>query len=83
MADLGNDPRDLSEIRLFHRDDFLCRVVSEEHAGKVVTLKAIEAARRAHRRALRMTWARRRRASWISLRCRWRRCRALAVVGGG
>ena len=53
MADLGNDPRDLSEIRLFHRDDFLCRVVSEEHAGKVVTLKAIEAARRAHRRALR------------------------------
>jgi hypothetical protein len=31
------DPRDLSEIRLFHRDGFLCRAVSEEHAGEVVT----------------------------------------------
>src|SRR4051812_43253903 len=47
------DPRDLSEIRLFHRGGFLCRAVNEEHAGKVVTLKDIEAARRAHRRALR------------------------------
>ncbi|MDR6775744.1 Mu transposase C-terminal domain-containing protein [Azospirillum sp. BE72] len=47
------DPRDLSEIRLFHRGGFLCRAVSEEHAGKVVTLKDIQAARRAHRRSLR------------------------------
>ena len=47
------DPRDLSEIRVFHRDRFLCRAVSEEHAGAAVTLKDIEAARRAHRRALR------------------------------
>lgn len=47
------DPRDLSEIRVFHRDRFLCRAVSEEHAGKAMTLKDIEAAQRAHRRALR------------------------------
>lgn len=47
------DPRDLSEIRVFHRDRFLCRAVSEEHASEAVTLKDIEAARRAHRRALR------------------------------
>jgi putative transposase len=47
------DPRDLSEIRVFHRDRFLCRAISEEHAGSTVTLKDIEAARRAHRRALR------------------------------
>ncbi len=47
------DPRDLSEIRLFHRNAFLCRAVSEEHAGETVTLKDIEAARRAHRRHLR------------------------------
>lgn len=47
------DPRDLSEIRLFHRGGFLCRAVSEEHAGEVVTLKDIESARRAHRRSLR------------------------------
>lgn len=47
------DPRDLSEVRVFRRDRFLCRAVSEEHAGEAVTLKDIEAARRAHRRALR------------------------------
>jgi putative transposase len=47
------DPRDLSEIRVFHREHFLCRAVSEEHAGAAITLKDIEAARRAHRRALR------------------------------
>ena len=47
------DPRDLSEIRVFHRDRFLCRAVSEEHAGAAVTLKDIETARRAHRLALR------------------------------
>jgi putative transposase len=49
------DPRDLAEIRVFHREQFLCRAVSEEHAGDVVTLKDIQAARRAHRRALRTT----------------------------
>jgi putative transposase len=47
------DPRDLSEIRVFHRERFLCRAVSEEHAGETVSLKDIAAARRAHRRALR------------------------------
>jgi putative transposase len=47
------DPRDLSEIRVFHRGRFLCRAISEAHAGEVVTLKDIEAARRARRRALR------------------------------
>src|SRR5260370_29765812 len=49
------DPRDLAEIRVFHHAQFLCRAVSEEHAGTVVTLKDIQAARRAHRRALRTT----------------------------
>ena len=47
------DPRDLAEIRVFHRDRFLCRAVSQEHAGEAVDLKDIQAARRAHRRALR------------------------------
>jgi putative transposase len=50
---LRYDPRDLSEVWVFHRDRFLCRAVSEEHAGATVTLKDIEAARRDHRRALR------------------------------
>ena len=47
------DPRDLSEIRVFHRGRFLCRAVSLEHAGSSVTLKDIQAARREHRQALR------------------------------
>jgi putative transposase len=47
------DPRDLSEIRVFHGDRFLCRAVSAEHAGQTVMLKDIQTARVAHRRALR------------------------------
>jgi putative transposase len=49
------DPRDLSEIRVFYRNEFLCRAISDEHAGEVVTLKDIQAARRLHRRSLRTT----------------------------
>ena len=47
------DPRDLSEVRVFHGHQFLCRAVSEAHSGEAFTLKDIEAARRAHRKALR------------------------------
>lgn len=47
------DPRDLSEIRVFHQNRFLCRAVSSEHAGRTVTLKDIETARTAYRRSLR------------------------------
>jgi putative transposase len=47
------DPRDLSEIRVFHHEQFLCRAVSEAHASEVMTLKDIQTARRAPRRALR------------------------------
>ena len=49
------DPRDLSELRVFYGHQFLCRAVSKGHAGETFTLKDIEAARRAHRRALRAT----------------------------
>jgi putative transposase len=47
------DPRDLAEIRVFHRNRFLCRAISLEHAGQAITFKDIQAARAAHRRALR------------------------------
>jgi putative transposase len=47
------DPRDITEIRVFHRDRFLCRAVSPEHADSTISLKDIEQARRARRRALR------------------------------
>ncbi len=47
------DPRDICEIRVFHRNSFLCQAISPEHAGQTLTFKDIEAARSAHRRALR------------------------------
>lgn len=47
------DPRDLGEVRVFHRNRFVCRAISTEHAGQPITLKDIQAARAAHRRALR------------------------------
>ena len=47
------DPRDVAEVRVFHRNEFLCRAVSEKHSSEQVSLKDIEAARRARRRALR------------------------------
>ncbi len=46
------DPRDLGEIRIFHRNQFLCRAISPDHAGQALTLKDIQTARAAHRRAL-------------------------------
>lgn len=47
------DPRDVAEIRVFHRNRFLCRAVSPEHCGQAITFKDIQAARSAHRRTLR------------------------------
>lgn len=47
------DPRDLGEIRVFHRNLFLCRAISRKYAGQALTLKDIQTARTAHRRALR------------------------------
>lgn len=47
------DPRDLGEVRVFHKNRFLCRAISPEHAHETVTLKDIQTARSAHRRALR------------------------------
>ena len=48
------DPRDIAEIRVFHRNRFLCRAINPEHAGRTVTLKDIQTARVRHRRSLRM-----------------------------
>jgi putative transposase len=47
------DPRDIAEIRVFHRNHFLCRAINPEHAGRTVTLKDIQTARARHRRSLR------------------------------
>jgi putative transposase len=56
------DPRDLGEIRVFHRNRFLCRAISSQYAGQPLTLKDIQTARTAHRRALRGQLAERRAA---------------------
>jgi putative transposase len=47
------DPRDVGEVRVFHRNVFLCRAVSPDHAGLSITLKDVQAARLAYRRRLR------------------------------
>jgi putative transposase len=46
------DPRDITEIRVYHRDQFLCRAVCRELAGETVSLKDIIQARRRRKREL-------------------------------
>ena len=50
---IRHDPRDVAEIRVFHRDRFLCRAVNAEHADRMMTLRDVQSARRARRQALR------------------------------
>lgn len=47
------DPRDITEIRVFDHDEFLCKAVNQDHHDQKVSLKEIQAARNARRRALR------------------------------
>ena len=47
------DPRDITEIRVFHDNQYLCTAVDVAHQGQTLTLKDIQAARAARRRALR------------------------------
>jgi putative transposase len=47
------DPRDLGEIRVFHKEQFLCRAVCAELAGETVPLREILRARNRRRRELR------------------------------
>lgn len=46
------DPRDMAEIRVFHKNLFLCRAVCQELAGETVSLKDITQARNQRRREL-------------------------------
>ena len=47
------DPRDITEIRVFDHDEFLCKAVNQDHHDEKISLKEIQAARNARRRALR------------------------------
>ncbi|NQX10382.1 DDE-type integrase/transposase/recombinase [Microbacteriaceae bacterium VKM Ac-2855] len=49
------DPRDVSEIRVYDHDTFLCVAVDEAHPNIRLSLRDIEAARRARRHELRRT----------------------------
>ena len=49
------DPRDISEIRVYDRDTFICTAVDEAHPNLRLSLRDIETARRARRRELRLT----------------------------
>ena len=46
------DPRDLAELRVYHRDRFLCRAICPELAGTTIGLKDLVRARDARRREL-------------------------------
>jgi len=53
MITIRYDPRDISEIRVFYRDSFICKAIDPEHESSTVTLKDIQAARNARKRELR------------------------------
>lgn len=58
---LRYDPRDMAEVRLFHRDRFLCRAVCQELAGETVAYREIASARKRRRNELRQALHDRRR----------------------
>ena len=47
------DPRDLAEVRVYHRDAFLCRALCQELAGQTIGLEALTRARNERRQQLR------------------------------
>jgi putative transposase len=49
------DPRDISEIRVYDHDTFVCVAIDEDHPNLRLSLRDIEAARRARRKELRRT----------------------------
>lgn len=50
---LRYDPRDMCEIRVFHRDAFLCRAIAADLAGEAMPLREIVRARNGPRKDLR------------------------------
>jgi putative transposase len=58
---LRYDPRDLAEVRVFHRECFVCRAICPDLAGQTVPLREITNARKRRMRELRETIQDRRR----------------------
>jgi putative transposase len=59
------DPRDAAELRVYHHDQYLCRAIAPELAADAVTLKQLQDARNAQRKALKA------RCPPIAATCRW------------
>jgi putative transposase len=47
------DPRDITEVRIFHKNQFICKAVDPDHETSTLTLKDIQSARSTRRRELR------------------------------
>jgi len=47
------DPRDITEIRVFDHEEFVCKAINQDHHDQKVNLKEVQSARNARRRALR------------------------------
>jgi putative transposase len=47
------DPRDLAEVRVYHRERFVCRAICQELAGQTIGLEALVRARNERRQQLR------------------------------
>lgn len=47
------DPRDITEIRIFHKNQYICKAIDPDHETSTLSLKDIQAARAARRRELR------------------------------
>src|SRR5436309_12435608 len=58
---LRYDPRDMAEVRIFHKGSYVCRAVCQEIAGETVSFREIVRARDRRRRELRQTLKDRRR----------------------
>ena len=46
------DPRDITEIRIFHNEKFLCRAICQELSGETISLKDIISARQKRKNEL-------------------------------
>jgi putative transposase len=54
------DPRDMAELRVYFRNEFVCRAINPELAGETIALKDIIRARNQRRRELQTTLSERR-----------------------
>src|SRR5690606_9427608 len=52
LVTIRYDPKDLAEIKVYYREQFLCKAICQDIAEMVVSLKEIKAARSAAKKEL-------------------------------